>query len=171
MSHYDFHHDADPAFTIITIVFAVILCLGIATCNNSLADADLQKASPHAKTDYKEYNTESWSQSIVGGDSRKKSVYATYLALAKENNITVYEAVKLSRSKFAGQFKNKFRSFSTFMSLPNVRNVTRTSIGGKPAVIVHYTWRSCNGDHCHTNHDEVTIPEVNSPDNVWEDVE
>lgn len=48
------------------------------------------------------------------------------------------------------------------ISLPNVRNVTRTDIDGKPAVIVHYTWQNCNKDgSCYTEHDEVTIPEIN----------
>lgn len=92
----------------------------------------------------------------------KKTVYATCLGIAKENGVSVYEAVKNTRSKFAGQFKNKFRSVNAMISLPNVRNVTRTDIDGKPAVIVYYTWQNCNKDcRGYTKHDEVTIPEIN----------
>ncbi len=166
--------DTDPAIKIIGIVVAIIVCFGFVMCTNSMADAELKKVSPSAKSDYQSYNTESWSQSVLGGDARKKSVYSTYLGIAKDNNITVYEAVKFSRSKFAGQFKNKFRSFSTFLSLPDVRNVTRTEINGKPAVIVHYTWRQCDSDdHCYTEHDEVTIPEINYQlrNDSWEAVQ
>lgn len=147
----------------------VAFCAG--TCNNSLADGELAKVSSNAKTEYQEYNSESWLNGIVGGDARKKTVYATYLGIAKENKISVYEAVKNTRSKFAGQFKNKFRSLNAMISLPNVRNVTRTEINGKPAVIVHYTWENCSNDHCYTEHDEVTIPEINVKTyNDWETV-
>ena len=158
--------------TYIILIFLglfVAFCAG--TCNNSLADSELAKVSSNAKTEYQEYNSESWFNGIVGGDARKKTVYATYLGIAKENKISVYEAVKNTRSKFAGQFKNKFRSLNAMISLPNVRNVTRTDINGKPAVIVHYTWENCNNDHCYTEHDEVTIPEINVKTyNDWETV-
>ena len=158
--------------TYIILIFLglfVAFCAG--TCNNSLADSELAKVSSNAKTEYQEYNSESWINGIVGGDARKKTVYATYLGIAKENKISVYEAVKNTRSKFAGQFKNKFRSLNAMISLPNVRNVTRTEINGKPAVIVHYTWEDCNNDHCYTEHDEVTIPEINVKTyNDWETV-
>lgn len=158
--------------TYIILIFLglfVAFCAG--TCNNSLADSELAKVSSNAKTEYQEYNSESWLNGIVGGDARKKTVYATYLGIAKENKISVYEAVKNTRSKFAGQFKNKFRSLNAMISLPNVRNVTRTEINGKPAVIVHYTWEDCNNDHCYTEHDEVTIPEINVKTyNDWETV-
>lgn len=166
-----FEEDSCPATYIIFCVFAVLICFGIATCNNTVADKELKKVSKTAQTDYKSYNSESWGQGLVGGDARKKAVYATYLGIAKDNNITVYEAVKSSRSKFAGQFKNKFRSLCAFLSLPDVRNVTRTDINGKPAVVVHYTWRECEDEHCYTEHDEVTIPEINAKtyDN-WEPV-
>lgn len=153
-------------------VLALFLCFCVGTCNNSLADKELAKVSSTAKSDYEEYNSETWVNSIVGGNATKKTVYATYLGIAKENNISVYEAVKNTRSKFAGQFKNKFRSLNTLISLPNVRNVTRTDINGKQAVIVHYTWQNCDSDnHCYTEHDEVTIPEINvkTHDN-WEPV-
>lgn len=153
-------------------LFALFACFCVGTCNNSLADKELAKLSSTAKSDYKEYNSESWGNAIVGGNVRKKTVYATYLGIAKENNISVYEAVKNTRRKFAGQFKNKFRSLNTLISLPSVRNVTRTDINGKPAVIVHYTWQNCGSDnHCYTEHDEVTIPEINvkTYDN-WEPV-
>lgn len=158
--------------TYIILIFLglfVAFCAG--TCNNSLADSELAKVSSNAKTEYQEYNSESWLNGIVGGDARKKTVYATYLGIAKENKISVYEAVKNTRSKFAGQFKNKFRSLNAMISLPNLRNVTRTDINGKPAVIVHYTWEDCNNDHCYTEHDEVTIPEINVKTyNDWETV-
>jgi len=158
--------------TYIILIFLglfVAFCAG--TCNNSLADSELAKVSSNAKTEYQEYNSESWINGIVGGDARKKTVYATYLGIAKENKISVYEAVKNTRSKFAGQFKNKFRSLNAMISLPNVRNITRTEINGKPAVIVHYTWEDCNNDHCYTEHDEVTIPEINVKTyNDWETV-
>ena len=147
------------------IIFGFILlflCFCVGTCNNSLADKELAKVSSTAKSDYQEYNSETWLNSIVGGNARKKTVYATYLGIAKENGVSIYEAVKNTRSKFAGQFKNKFRSLNAMVSLPNVRNVTRTDIDGKPAVIVHYTWQNCNKDgSCYTEHDEVTIPEIN----------
>lgn len=147
------------------IIFGFILlffCFFVGTCNNSLADKELAKVSSTAKSDYQEYNSETWLNSIVGGNARKKTVYATYLGIAKENGVSVYESVKNTRSKFAGQFKNKFRSLNAMISLPNVRNVTRTDIDGKPAVIVHYTWQNCNKDgSCYTEHDEVTIPEIN----------
>ena len=147
------------------IIFSFILlifCFCVGTCNNSLADKELAKVSSTAKSDYQEYNSETWLNSIVGGNARKKTVYATYLGIAKENGVSVYEAVKNTRSKFAGQFKNKFRSLNAMISLPNVRNVTRTDINGKHAVIVHYTWKNCNKDgSCYTEHDEVTIPEIN----------
>lgn len=146
---------------IILIFLGLFVAFCVGTCNNSLADGELAKVSSNAKTEYQEYNSESWFNGIVGGDARKKTVYATYLGIAKENKISVYEAVKNTRSKFAGQFKNKFRSLNAMISLPNVRNVTRTEINGKPAVIVHYTWEDCNNDHCYTEHDEVTIPEIN----------
>ena len=142
--------------------FILFLCFCVGTCNNLLADKELAKVSSTAKSDYQEYNSETWVNNIVGGNATKKTVYATYLGIAKENN----------RSKFAGQFKNKFRSLNALISLPNVRNVTRTDINGKPAVIVHYTWQNCDSDnHCHTEHDEVTIPEINvkTHDN-WEPV-
>ena len=87
---------------------ALFLCFCIGTCNNSIADKELAKISSTAKSDYMEYNSETWVNGIVGGNATKKTVYATYLGIAKENNITVYEAVKNTRSKFAGQFKNKF---------------------------------------------------------------
>lgn len=147
------------------IIFGFILlffCFFVGTCNNSLADKELAKVSSTAKSDYQEYNSETWLNSIVGGNARKKTVYATYLGIAKENGVSVYESVKNTRSKFAGQFKNKFRSLNAMISLPNVRNVTRTDIDGKPVVIVHYTWQNCNKDgSCYTEHDEVTIPEIN----------
>ena len=148
------------------IIFGFILLFFyycVETCNNSLANKELAKVSSTAKSDYQEYNSETWLNSIFGGDARKKTVYATYLGIAKENGVSVYEAVKNTRSKFAGQFKNKFRSLNAMISLPNVRNVTRTDINGKPAVIVHYTWKNCNKDsrRCYTEHDEVTIPEIN----------
>lgn len=147
------------------IIFGFILlffCFFVGTCNNSLADKELAKVSSTAKSDYQEYNSETWLNSIVGGNARKKAVYATYLGIAKENGVSVYESVKNIRSKFAGQFKNKFRSLNAMISLPNVRNVTRTDIDGKPVVIVHYTWQNCNKDgSCYTEHDEVTIPEIN----------
>ena len=153
-------------------ILALFLCFCVGTCNNSLANSELAKVSSTAKTEYQEYNSESWLNGIVGGDARKKTVYATYLGIAKENNISVYEAVKNTRSKFAGQFKNKFRSLNALISLPNVRNVTRTDINGKPAVIVHYTWQNCDSDnYCYTEHDEVTIPEINTKTyNDWETV-
>ena len=156
---------------IILIFLGLFVAFCVGTCNNSLADGELAKVSSNAKTEYQEYNSESWINGIVGGDARKKTVYATYLGIAKENKISVYEAVKNTRSKFAGQFKNKFRSLNAMISLPNVRNVTRTEINGKPAVIVHYTWEDCNNDHCYTEHDEVTIPEINVKTyNDWETV-
>lgn len=156
---------------IILIFLGLFVAFCVGTCNNSLADSELAKVSSNAKTEYQEYNSESWINGIVGGDARKKTVYATYLGIAKENKISVYEAVKNTRSKFAGQFKNKFRSLNAMISLPNVRNVTRTEINGKPAVIVHYTWEDCNNDHCYTEHDEVTIPEINVKTyNDWETV-
>jgi hypothetical protein len=156
---------------IILIFLGLFIAFCVGTCNNSLADGELAKVSTTAKTEYQEYNSESWFNGIVGGDARKKTVYATYLGIAKENKISVYEAVKNTRSKFAGQFKNKFRSLNAMISLPNVRNVTRTEINGKPAVIVHYTWENCNNDHCYTEHDEVTIPEINVKTyNDWETV-
>lgn len=156
---------------IILIFLGLFIAFCAGTCNNSLADSELAKVSSNAKTEYQEYNSESWINGIVGGDARKKTVYATYLGIAKENKISVYEAVKNTRSKFAGQFKNKFRSLNAMISLPNVRNVTRTEINGKPAVIVHYTWEDCNNDHCYTEHDEVTIPEINVKTyNDWETV-
>lgn len=75
---------------------------------------------------------------------------------------------KVSPTAKAGQFRNSFRSFSNFLSLPNVRNVHRTESFGTPAVIVHFTWQECSGSgdnyHCYTEHDEVTIPEVNLPE-------
>ena len=156
---------------VILIFLGLFVAFCVGTCNNSLADSELAKVSSNAKTEYQEYNSESWFNGIVGGDARKKTVYATYLGIAKENKISVYEAVKNTRSKFAGQFKNKFRSLNAMISLPNVRNVTRTDINGKPAVIVHYTWENCNNDHCYTEHDEVTIPEINVKTyNDWETV-
>jgi hypothetical protein len=156
---------------IILIFLGLFIAFCVGTCNNSLADGELAKVSTTGKTEYQEYNSESWFNGIVGGDARKKTVYATYLGIAKENKISVYEAVKNTRSKFAGQFKNKFRSLNAMISLPNVRNVTRTEINGKPAVIVHYTWENCNNDHCYTEHDEVTIPEINVKTyNDWETV-
>ena len=163
----------DEGSNIIFYIFAalviVVCAIGIARCENALADADLKKVSPTAKADYKQYNTESWfEEKISGGNRMKKAVYATYTAIAKENGITVYDAVKQSRSKFAGQVRNKFRSFSSFLSLPNVRNAFRTDNFGTPAVVVHFTWEECSGSgddyHCHTEHDEVTIPEVNIPE-------
>ena len=49
-----------------------------------------------------------------------------------------------------------------------MRNAYRTESFGTPAVIVHFTWEECSGSgddrHCHTEHDEVTIPEVNIPE-------
>ena len=141
----------------------------ITRCENALADADLQKVSPTAKSDYLEYNTETWfEQKVKGGNRMKKAVYATYTAIAKENGITVYDAVRESRGRFAGQFRNKFRTLSSFLSLPDVRNAYRTESFGTPAVIVHFTWEECSGSgddlDCHTEHDEVTIPEVNIPE-------
>ena len=158
-----------PITYIILLAFALLIVFGVMTCNNSIADADLKKISSNAKEEYKSYNSESWSDRIVGGDPRKKAVYATYTLIAKENHTTVYDAVRNTRGKFAGQFKATFRSFSTFINLPSIRNVTRTDIMGKPAVVVHYTWENCNDDHCYTEHDEVTIPEINIPEPEYDD--
>lgn len=163
-------------FSLITWIFLIIgvlfVCFMIATCENSLVDADLKKISPEAKNEYLAYNTENWGDKIVGGNSMKKAVYATYTAIAKENNISVLNAIKLSRSKFAGQFKNKFKSFGSFFSLPNVRNAYHSDDMGKQVVIVHFTWTSCSGSgenhHCWTEHDEVVIPEIVQPKYEYE---
>ena len=165
---YGNHTDSHVGLNLFLIIAVVAVFLFLTRCENALADADLKKVSPTAKADYQEYNTESWfERKIAGGNRMKKAVYATYSAIAKENGITVYEAVKDSRSRFAGQFKNKFRSLSSFLSLPNVQNAYRTESFGTPAVIVHFTWESCSGSgddrSCHTEHDEVTIPEINVP--------
>lgn len=165
MYEKDSHTGLDLFLLIVILAGAFV----ITRCENALADADLKKVSPTAKSDYLEYNTETWfEQKVKGGNRMKKAVYATYTSIAKENGITVYDAVKGSRAKFAGQFRNSFRSFSNFLSLPNVQNVYRTESFGTPAVIVHFTWEECSGSgddrHCHTEHDEVTIPEVNLPE-------
>lgn len=164
-----YNNDSNPVLYIFIAAFVVVIALGITRCENALVDSDLNKISPTAKADYKQYNTESWwDEKVTGGNRMKKAVYATYTAIAKENGITVYEAVKQSRSRFAGQFRNKFRSFGSFLSLPNVRNAFHTESFGTPAVIIHFTWEECSGSgddyHCHTEHDEVTIPEVNLPE-------
>lgn len=158
---------------LIFIIIAFILTFGISTCKNTLADNDLKKVSATAKNEYKEFNSESWMDGIVGGNSMKKQLYATYTTIAKENHISVYDAVRNSRSKFLGQFKNHFRSLGSFFNLPKVRNVYRSDFDGKMVVIVHYTWENCSGSgddyHCYTEHDEVTIPEINQPKYEIED--
>lgn len=164
-----YNNDSNPVLYIVIMAVVALVLLGITRCENALADADLQKVSPTAKSDYQAYNTETWfEQKVKGGNRMKKAVYATYTAIAKENGITVYDAVRESRGRFAGQFRNKFRTLSSFLSLPDVRNAYRTESFGTPAVIVHFTWEECSGSgddrHCHTEHDEVTIPEVNIPE-------
>lgn len=168
-----YNNDTNIGLDIFLFIVVAVLAFGISQCENSLADADLKKVSPTAKADYKAYNTETWfEQKVKGGNRMKKAVYATYTAIAKENGITVYDAVVGSRSRFAGQFRNSFRSFSNFLSLPDVRNVHRTESFGNPAVIVHFTWQECSGSgdnyHCYTEHDEVTIPEVNLPEQEFD---
>lgn len=162
MSYYN--DDSNLATIIIFAIVAVFLCFMFATCQNSLADKELDKVSKTAKSSYLEHNTESWSEKLVGGNSMKKAVYATYQGIAKENNISVYEAVKQTRGKFAGQFKTHFRSLSSFLSLPTIRNAYRSDDMGKQVVIVHFTWQNCSGSgddyHCWTEHDEVVIPEI-----------
>lgn len=162
MSYYD--NDSNAGCSIMTLIVVLILCFLFATCQNSLADKELNKVSKTAKAEYLEHNTESWGNKIVGGNSMKKAVYATYQSIAKENNISVYEAVKQTRGKFAGQFKTHFRSLSSFLSLPNIRNAYRSDDMGKQVVIVHFTWTECSGSgdshHCWTEHDEVVIPEI-----------
>jgi hypothetical protein len=164
-----YNNDSNPVLYIVIMAVVALVLLGITRCENALADADLQKVSPTAKSDYQAYNTETWfEQKVKGGNRMKKAVYATYTSIAKENGITVYDAVRESRGRFAGQFRNKFRTLSSFLSLPDVRNAYRTESFGTPAVIVHFTWEECSGSgddrHCHTEHDEVTIPEVNIPE-------
>ena len=163
MSYYN--DDSNPGCWIACFIGALLLCFVFATCQNSLVDSDLNKVSPNAKTEYLEHNTESWGNKLVGGNSMKKAVYATYQGIAKENGITVYEAVKQTRGKFAGQFKTHFRSLGSFLALPNIRNAYRSDDMGKQVVIVHFTWQECSGSgdnhHCWTEHDEVVIPEIN----------
>lgn len=163
---YGNYTDSHTGLKLFLIIAVLAVFFFLTRCENALADADLDKVSPTAKADYQEYNTESWfERKFAGGNRMKKALYATYSAIAKENGITVYEAVKDSRARFAGQFRNKFRSLSSFLSLPNVQNAYRTESFGTPAVIVHFTWESCSGSgndrSCHTEHDEVTIPEIN----------
>ncbi len=164
-----YNNDSHLGLELFLIIAVIVGGIVITRCENALADADLQKVSPTAKSDYQSYNTETWfEQKVKGGNRMKKAVYATYTAIAKENGITVYDAVRESRGRFAGQFRNKFRTLSSFLSLPDVRNAYRTESFGTPAVIVHFTWEECSGSgesrHCHTEHDEVTIPEVNIPE-------
>lgn len=157
------------------IFFMVFLCvIGITRCQNNVLDNDMKKLGSNVQSEYQEYNTETWAQkTIYGGDSRKKAIYVTYQAIARENGISVYEAVKKTRSKFMGQFKSKFRSFTTFATLPNIRNCHKTDIDGKAAVIVHFTWEECstsdNNTHCWTEHDEVTILETIQPETEFEE--
>lgn len=166
MSYYS-SNDSSPVLSIVFILGALFFCFMFAKCQNSLADKELNKVSNTAKAEYLEHNTESWSNKFVGGNSMKKAVYATYQGIAKENNISVYEAVKQTRGKFAGQFKTHFRSLSSFLSLPNIRNAYRSDEMGKQVVIVHFTWQECSGSgddhHCWTEHDEVIIPEIVQP--------
>jgi len=164
-----YNNDSNPVLYIFIMAVAALVLFGITRCENALADADLKKVSPTAKADYQAYNTETWfEQKVKGGNRMKKAVYATYTAIAKENGITVYDAVRESRARFAGQFRNSFRSFSNFLSLPEVRNAYRTESFGTPAVVVHFIWEECSGSgedrHCYKEHDEVTIPEVNLPE-------
>ena len=164
MSRYN---DSDPVFTIIIMALILAGCFVFATCTNSCVDSDLNKISPEAKAEYLTHNTESWTDKLVGGNSMKKAVYATYTAIAKENNISVYDAIKESRGKFAGQFKNKFKTMGSFLALPNIRNAYKTEDDGIVCVVVHFTWQSCSGSgenhHCWTEHDEVIIPEIMQP--------
>lgn len=166
MSYYS--NDTSPVLTIFVCLGVLFFCFLFVTCQNSLVDKDLNKISASAKSDYLEHNTESWGDKIVGGDHMKKAVYATYLGIAKENNTTVYDAVRQTRGKFAGQFKASFRSLGTLLSLPNVRNAYRSEDMGKPVVVIHYTWQSCSGSgenhHCWTEHDEVIVPEIVRPE-------
>lgn len=160
------NNDSNPFLTIIVCIIILFGCFLFATCQNSLVDSDLKKVDSNAKNEYLQHNTESWTDKIVGGNSMKKAVYATYTAIAKENNITVLDAIRQSRGKFAGQLKNKFKSFGSFLSLPNVRNAYHSEDMGKTVVIVHFTWTECSGgehNNCWTEHDEVTIPEINQP--------
>jgi hypothetical protein len=164
-----YNRDTNVALDIILLILVAGAAIFVSQCKNALADADLAKVSPTAKADYQAYNTETWTErKILGGNTMKKAVFATYTAIAKENGITVYDAVRDTRAKFAGQFRSKFRSISSFLSLPTIRNAHRTDNFGVPAVIVHFTWQKCSGSgddyHCYTEHDEVTIPEVNLPD-------
>ena len=173
MSYYD--NDSSPMLSIFIFLGVCFLCFLFVQCQNSLVDKDLAKVSPSAKSDYLAHNTESWGDKFVGGDHMKKAVFATYQGIAKENNISVYQAVKQTRGKFAGQFKAQFRSMGAFLSLPNVRNAYHSEQDGKLVVIVHYTWQSCSGSgdnhHCWTEHDEVIIPELIQPEpenDKWE---
>jgi hypothetical protein len=165
MSYHD--DSSNIGCTIIFCIVAVVVCFLFAMCQNSLVDKDLNKVSATAKSEYLEHNTESCGNKLVGGNSMKKAVYATYQGIAKENNISVYEAVKQTRGKFAGQFKTHFRSLGSFLALPNIRNAYRSDDMGKQVVIVHFTWQECSGSgdnhHCWTEHDEVVIPELVQP--------
>lgn len=165
MSSYN--DDSNPVLTL--IMYGVILfgCFMFVMCSNSCIDEDMKKISLTTKEEYLAHNTESWGNKLVGGDRMKKSIYATYTAIAKENNTSVYEAIKDARGRFAGQFKNKFRTFGSFTSLPNIRNAYRMEDNGEICVIVHFTWQECSGSgenhHCWTEHDEVIIPEIIQP--------
>ena len=160
----NYSNDSSSGVTLVVSIIVLFGCFLFATCSNSCVDEDLKKVSPNAKADYLSHNTESWSDKLVGGNRMKKAVYATYQGIAKENGISVYDAIKNARGKFAGQFKNKFRSFGAFSSLPDVRNAYRIEDNGKICVVVHFTWTNCDSDnHCWTEHDEVIIPEIVQP--------
>lgn len=146
---------------IIIGIFAAILMFGVNTCNNSMVDAEMNKVDSSAYSLYKQNNTESWSQNIVGGDAMKKTVFLTYYQIAKENDCSVYEAVRGTRSRFAGQFKQKFKSLSNFINLPTVTNAFMSkTLDGKDAIVVSYTYRDCDNEHCWNNTDQVIIPEI-----------
>lgn len=149
---------------IILFIALAVFVTAFEKCTNSVLDKEMNNISETAKQEYQNFNTEDWSDKVLGGNTMKKSVYVTYSSIAKENNISVFEAVQKSRGEFAGQLKAKFKTFSSFLALPTVRNATKSTYNNRNVVIVHYTYRKCetdedNKEYCYTEHDEVTIPE------------
>lgn len=164
MSYYNSYNDGPSIwFYIIGIPLAIIFCIAVMTCNNSVADNSLNKLGSNTKSNYQEYNSESWGDGIVGGNAAQKAAYSAVVETARQHHISIYEAARMLRSDMNQRIKTRFGSFNNMINKPHIRSVSRTQWEGNVVVVVNCFTESCDSDgNCRKEYFEVNIPEYES---------
>ena len=141
---------------------AIGICLsclfGVVRCNNHIATEGLEKLGENTIENYTDYNQEGWGKKLIaGGDAGMKTLYGAVVELAREKDISCYDAAREIKGTFTLSMKSKFSSINKVLNLDDIANVTKTKHGDIDCVVV--TCKKTAGDEGSYEYYDVVIPE------------